>query len=122
MIFDHKDLPDRPRVGVVPTPDGPDLKRVPRPDDPTLYVEARVGSQNHRGDCVRVLWRDGRSNEPAERVVRDLAADRHRLLACLRMACHHLETGIPITPDSLDTIRTVIGRALGEPGSEEPTR
>jgi hypothetical protein len=36
------------------------------------------------------------------------------LLACLRMACHHLETGIPIAPASLDNIRTAIARALGE--------
>lgn len=40
--------------------------------------------------------------------------DPHMLLACLRMACHHLETGIPITPDSLDNIRTAIARNAGE--------
>jgi hypothetical protein len=41
--------------------------------DPTFYVEARVGSANHRGECCRALWKAAGCNERADEVIRQLA-------------------------------------------------
>ncbi len=42
--------------------------------DETFYVEARVGSENHRGECCRAVFAGSRMNEPAERLILLLAA------------------------------------------------
>lgn len=44
---------------------------------PSFYVEARVGSQNHRGECCRALMDDARYNERADELLKEFA--RHFL-------------------------------------------
>lgn len=45
-----------------------------------FYVEARVGSQNHRGECCRAVWDDGRKNVAADRLIISLVDDILALL------------------------------------------
>lgn len=40
---------------------------------PSFYVEARVGSQNHRGECCRALMNDARRNERADELLKKFA-------------------------------------------------
>lgn len=49
--------------------------------DQTFYVEARVGSQNHRGECCRVLWQNARNNEAADVLIPLLVSEITRLRA-----------------------------------------
>lgn len=41
---------------------------------PSFYVEARVGSQNYRGECVRALMNGASRNERADELLKRLAA------------------------------------------------
>lgn len=40
---------------------------------PSFYVEARVGSENHRGECCRALMNGGGRNEPADELLKRFA-------------------------------------------------
>lgn len=40
---------------------------------PSFYVEARVGSDNHRGECCRALMDDARRNERADELLKKFA-------------------------------------------------
>lgn len=39
----------------------------------SFYVEARVGSDNHRGECCRALMNDARCNERADELLKKFA-------------------------------------------------
>lgn len=55
----------------------------PSIDDRSFYVEARVGSENHRngrdGEPCRAVWKCGSYNVAADQLIRDLVAEIERL-------------------------------------------
>ena len=71
------------------------MKDLPDPESKSWYIEARVGSANHRGDCVRFIddrrnlrpeeagERGTYDNRPVEDVLREALREVARLRAVI---------------------------------------
>ena len=96
--------------------------RIPTSKDKP-YVEARVGSANHRGECVRCLWNGNGCNEAADDVIRALVARVSELEAARLSAVRVSTRPVARTDGGPDwfTLRVENGRGGSMDFGFEPT-